>query len=138
VLTALVGAQVIGEHRHPTLVERFTVLEGELTVKRAGSCWVPNGAGRRAACTCNNLLHTDMQSALKNRRSARKVRLRSAHGQVSPLIKCRVGAPFLAHPNRSCQFGSHLKFTDYEGSAHPSDFSSIILFFDLSVRGMEQ
>lgn len=32
-LTALIGAQVLGEHRHPALVERFTVLEGELTVK---------------------------------------------------------------------------------------------------------
>ena len=35
-LTALVGARVVGEHRHPTLVEKFTVLEGELTVKRDG------------------------------------------------------------------------------------------------------
>jgi quercetin dioxygenase-like cupin family protein len=35
-LTALVGARVVGEHRHPSLVERFTVLEGELTVKRHG------------------------------------------------------------------------------------------------------
>jgi len=35
-LTALVGARVVGEHRHPDIVERFTVLEGELTVKRAG------------------------------------------------------------------------------------------------------
>jgi mannose-6-phosphate isomerase-like protein (cupin superfamily) len=35
-LTALVGARVVGEHRHPTMVERFTVLEGELTVKREG------------------------------------------------------------------------------------------------------
>jgi quercetin dioxygenase-like cupin family protein len=35
-LTALVGARVVGEHRHPTLVERFTVLEGELTLKRDG------------------------------------------------------------------------------------------------------
>jgi quercetin dioxygenase-like cupin family protein len=35
-LTALVGARVVGEHRHPALVERFAVLEGELTVKRAG------------------------------------------------------------------------------------------------------
>src|SRR5678809_1799247 len=26
-LTALVGARVVGEHRHPALVERFTVLE---------------------------------------------------------------------------------------------------------------
>ena len=35
-LLALVGARVIGEHRHPALVERFTVLEGELTLKRGG------------------------------------------------------------------------------------------------------
>jgi quercetin dioxygenase-like cupin family protein len=35
-LTALVGARVIGEHRHPGIVERFTVLEGELTLKRNG------------------------------------------------------------------------------------------------------
>jgi quercetin dioxygenase-like cupin family protein len=35
-LTALVGARVMGEHRHPALVERFTVLEGELTLKLHG------------------------------------------------------------------------------------------------------
>ena len=35
-LTAFVGARVMGEHRHPALVEQFTVLEGELTVKRDG------------------------------------------------------------------------------------------------------
>jgi mannose-6-phosphate isomerase-like protein (cupin superfamily) len=35
-LTALVGARVVGEHRHASIVERFTVLEGELTVKRDG------------------------------------------------------------------------------------------------------
>jgi hypothetical protein len=35
-LTALVGARVVGEHRHPALVEQFTVLDGELTVKRDG------------------------------------------------------------------------------------------------------
>jgi hypothetical protein len=29
-LTALVGARVMGEHRHPALVEQFTVLEGTL------------------------------------------------------------------------------------------------------------
>jgi quercetin dioxygenase-like cupin family protein len=32
-LTALVGARVVGEHRHPALGEQFTVLEGELTPK---------------------------------------------------------------------------------------------------------
>ncbi len=35
-LTALVGARVVGEHRHPALVERFTVLQGGLTVKCNG------------------------------------------------------------------------------------------------------
>src|ERR1700746_63672 len=35
-LTALVGARVAGPHYHPTLVEQFTVLEGELTVQREG------------------------------------------------------------------------------------------------------
>ena len=35
-LTALAGARVMGEHLHPALVEQFTVLEGELTVKRGG------------------------------------------------------------------------------------------------------
>ena len=35
-LTALVGARVAGEHRHPGIVERFTTLAGELTVKLDG------------------------------------------------------------------------------------------------------
>ena len=35
-LTALVGARVVGEHRHPAMLERFTALEGQLTVKRDG------------------------------------------------------------------------------------------------------
>jgi quercetin dioxygenase-like cupin family protein len=35
-LAALVGARVMGEHRHPALVEQFSVLEGALTVKRDG------------------------------------------------------------------------------------------------------
>ncbi len=35
-LDALVGAKVVGEHRHPAITERFTVIEGELTVKRDG------------------------------------------------------------------------------------------------------
>jgi len=39
-LTALVGARVVGEHRHPAMLEKFTVLEGELTVKRNGQTGV--------------------------------------------------------------------------------------------------
>lgn len=31
-LDALVGAKVVGEHRHPAITEKFTVLDGELTV----------------------------------------------------------------------------------------------------------
>jgi mannose-6-phosphate isomerase-like protein (cupin superfamily) len=35
-MIARVGSRVLGEHLHPGLVERFTVLEGELTVTRDG------------------------------------------------------------------------------------------------------
>src|SRR6266508_834901 len=35
-LTALVGARVVGEHRHAAMVERFTVLEGETGTAEAG------------------------------------------------------------------------------------------------------
>jgi quercetin dioxygenase-like cupin family protein len=35
-LTALPGARVLGEHLHPALHERFSVLQGELTVVRDG------------------------------------------------------------------------------------------------------
>jgi mannose-6-phosphate isomerase-like protein (cupin superfamily) len=35
-MTALPGARVVGEHLHPAIRERFSVLEGELTVVRDG------------------------------------------------------------------------------------------------------
>jgi quercetin dioxygenase-like cupin family protein len=35
-LTALFGQRLVGEHRHPALVERLTVLEGELAIKLDG------------------------------------------------------------------------------------------------------
>jgi len=35
-LTAHPGARVMGEHRHPVMVERFTVLSGQLTVRLDG------------------------------------------------------------------------------------------------------
>jgi mannose-6-phosphate isomerase-like protein (cupin superfamily) len=35
-LSARVGARVVGEHLHPSIVERFTPLEGELAVMRNG------------------------------------------------------------------------------------------------------
>ncbi len=46
-LTALPGAQVVGEHLHPALHESFTVQEGELTVLRDGQRSVLR-AGERA------------------------------------------------------------------------------------------
>lgn len=36
-LTAMVGSRVVGEHRHPSMLERFSVLQGELTVRLDGS-----------------------------------------------------------------------------------------------------
>ena len=35
-MTARVGSRVLGEHLHPGMIERFTVLEGELTVRLDG------------------------------------------------------------------------------------------------------
>jgi quercetin dioxygenase-like cupin family protein len=35
-MTALVGSRVLGEHLHPGMIERFTVLEGQLTVRLDG------------------------------------------------------------------------------------------------------
>ena len=35
-LTELVGARVMGKHRHPALVEQFIVLEGALSILRFG------------------------------------------------------------------------------------------------------
>lgn len=35
-LLAVVGSRVVGEHLHPGITERFTVLEGELTVRKDG------------------------------------------------------------------------------------------------------
>ena len=44
-LLAVVGARVLGEHAHPGMVERFTVLEGELTVRLDGTTTLlPEGA----------------------------------------------------------------------------------------------
>jgi quercetin dioxygenase-like cupin family protein len=43
-LLAVAGARVVGEHLHPGIVERFTVLEGELSVRLDGTTRVlPEG-----------------------------------------------------------------------------------------------
>jgi mannose-6-phosphate isomerase-like protein (cupin superfamily) len=46
-MTALPGARVVGEHLHPAIHERFSVLQGELTVIRDGQRSTL-GAGERA------------------------------------------------------------------------------------------
>jgi hypothetical protein len=46
-LTALVGARVMGEHRHPALVEQFTVLEGALSIFEI---WWTRGDSNHRAC----------------------------------------------------------------------------------------
>ena len=46
-MTALVGARVLGEHLHPGSTERFTVLEGQLTVRLDGTI-SKLGAGQTA------------------------------------------------------------------------------------------
>jgi uncharacterized cupin superfamily protein len=54
-LTARPGAAVVGEHIHPKIVEKFTVLSGELTARIDGKTTVlatgqvGNGSRRRAA-----------------------------------------------------------------------------------------
>ena len=46
-LTALIGARVVGEHRHPGILKRFTVIEGELTVKQDGRTSVLHAKAKR-------------------------------------------------------------------------------------------
>jgi quercetin dioxygenase-like cupin family protein len=51
-LIARVGARVVGEHRHPGIIERFTVLDGELTIKRDGQVSIL-GQGESATIASN-------------------------------------------------------------------------------------
>ena len=56
-LTALVGARVLREHRHPALVEQFTVLEGALSILRFG--------GRDGIRTHDLLIANDGENKLR-------------------------------------------------------------------------
>ena len=57
-LTALVGARVMGEHRHPALVEQFTVLEGALSILRFG--------GREGIRTLGLLVANEEKSEIRH------------------------------------------------------------------------
>jgi quercetin dioxygenase-like cupin family protein len=117
-LTALVGARVVGEHRHPALVERFTVLEGELTVKRAGQT-TSLGVGETAVMA-PGVWH-DWWNA-SDRRHAR-VRVEVTPGErFAHMIETLFGLAQLGHTNR-------------KGMPHPlqlalfaSEFSDVIVF----------
>jgi hypothetical protein len=99
-LTALVGARVMGEHRHPGLVERFIVLEGELTVKLARQTTVlPKGKTgcRRAGRVARLAAVFGSGSGADLHRTAATLRL---CGGLSRRRSGEVGKEARAHPLR--------------------------------------
>ena len=116
-LLARVGAQVTGEHRHPGIVERFTALDGELTVKRSGKTTILRQG--ETATIEPNVWH-DWWNA-----TDRDVRVRV---EVTP------GARFL--PMIETFFGlARLGYTDGSGMPHllqqalsGREFSDVIVF----------
>src|SRR5215470_12552518 len=93
-LLALVGARVVGEHRHPALVERFTVLEGELTMKRDGQTSILR---RGEAATIEPDVWHDWWNA--SDRDAR-VRVEATPGErFGHLIETLFGLARLGHTN---------------------------------------
>jgi quercetin dioxygenase-like cupin family protein len=95
-LTAFVGTRVMGEHRHPALVERFTVLEGELTVRLAGQTTVLREG--KTAVVEPGVWH-DWWNA-SNRHDAR-VRVEVTPGErFAHMIETVFGLARLGHTNR--------------------------------------
>jgi quercetin dioxygenase-like cupin family protein len=116
-LLARVGARVAGEHRHPALVERFTALDGELTVKRSGQTTILRQGD--TATIEPNVWH-DWWNA-----TDRDVRVRV---EVTP------GARFL-HMIETFFGLARLGYTDQHGMPHllqlalsGSEFSDVIVF----------
>ncbi len=116
-MTALVGARVVGEHRHPALVERFTALEGELTVKRDGQTGVLGEGG--TAVIEPGVWHDWWNAADRNAR----VRVEVTPGErFALMIETLFGLARLGH-------------TDSRGMPHPlqlalfaREFSDVIEF----------
>ncbi len=116
-MTALVGARVVGEHRHPALVERFTTLEGELTVKRDGQTGVLGEGG--TAVIEPGVWHDWWNAADRNAR----VRVEVTPGErFALMIETLFGLARLGH-------------TDSRGMPHPlqlalfaREFSDVIEF----------
>jgi len=116
-LLALVGARVVGEHRHPGMVERFTVLEGELTVKRGGETSILRQG--ETATIEPNLWHDWWNASDRDAR----VRVEVTPGErFAHMIETLFGLARLGH-------------TDAKGMPHPlqlavfaREFSDVIVF----------
>jgi len=116
-LLARVGARVVGEHHHPAIVERFTVLDGELTVKRGGKTSILR---RGEAATVEPNAWHDWWNA-----GDRDARVRV---EVTP------GERF-AHMIETFFGLARLGYTDAKGMPHPlqlalcaSEFADVIIF----------
>src|SRR5215471_18892806 len=116
-LTALVGARVVGEHRHPALVEQFTVLEGELTVKRNKETNILNQG--ETAVICPGVWHDWWNASTRDAR----VRVEITPGErFVHMIETFYGLARLGH-------------TDRKGMPYPlqlalsaQEFSDVIVF----------
>jgi quercetin dioxygenase-like cupin family protein len=94
-LTALVGARVMGEHLHPTVVEKFTVLEGELTVKCNGKTSILSQG--ETAIIERNVWHDWWNASERNAR----VRLEVTPGErFLHMIETFFGLARLGHTDR--------------------------------------
>jgi quercetin dioxygenase-like cupin family protein len=95
-LIAAVGARPVGEHRHPGITERFTVLEGELTVKRGGQASV---LGQGASATIEPNVWHDWWNA--SDRDAR-VRVEVTPGErFAHMIETLFGLARLGHTGKN-------------------------------------
>ena len=95
-LTALVGARVVGEHLHPALVERFTVLEGELTLKLDGQTSVL-GEGESAVIEAG-VWHDWWNAADRNARARVEI---TPGERFAHMIETLYGLARLGHTNAS-------------------------------------
>jgi quercetin dioxygenase-like cupin family protein len=117
-MTALVGARVVGEHRHPALVERFTVLEGELTLKLDGQTSVLREG---ETCVIEPCVWHDWWNASKERAARARVEVTPGE-RFAHMIETLFGLARLGHTNA-------------KGLPHPlqlaltaREFSDVIVF----------
>ena len=116
-LLARVGAKVMGEHLHPSMVERFTVLEGELTLKRSGQTSILRQG--ESATIEPNVWHDWWNAAERDAR----VRVEVTPGErFAHMIETFFGLARLGHTNK--QGMPHL----LQLSLCAREFSDVIVF----------